>query len=258
MSSWFPDLPKGGWRRIAFMSSATTLIVCVLAVIGMVIGNGLASEQTSAQDYYTTITLASLLTAPIFSYLMVKQVQLHHANEQLHVLATTDFLTGALNRRAFMAHVESRLAADAESAEISSSALFVVDVDYFKTINDRYGHQTGDLALVRIADTLRTGLRYTDLFGRLGGEEFGIYLDDVTPAEAMRIAERCRLAVNACSFTPEGEEHMLSISIGIAITTPGEDFTSLYQQADNRLYLAKEHGRNRIEMAVIRTEGAAC
>ena len=247
MQKWLPELPEDGWRKIALLTGVTTLAVCALAVIGMLVGNALAGEKTSPQDYITTLVLSGFITAPILTYVMIKLQQLHLVNEQLNYLATTDFLTGALNRRAFMAFVEDRLYEDSKAGRNPESALLVIDVDHFKVINDRYGHQTGDIALVRIADTLRANLRSTDLFGRLGGEEFGVYLDDISPIDAVRAAERCRIAINACEFTPEGRDHTLSISVGIALSTAGEDFASLFKQADSRLYLAKEHGRNRIE-----------
>jgi diguanylate cyclase (GGDEF)-like protein len=232
-------------------TGVTTLAVNILAVLGSLLGNSLANRPSLPVDFYTSIVLATLFTVPLFGFLTIKLQELRLANEQLRVFATTDFLTGTLNRRAFMERVEARLVDQVINQSRRGSALLVIDVDHFKVINDRYGHQIGDLALVRIADTICANLRVTDLFGRLGGEEFGVYIDDISAREAVLVAERCRLAINRCSFTPEGERHILSISIGVAISGPGEDFASMFKEADSRLYLAKEHGRNRIEPAFV-------
>jgi diguanylate cyclase len=251
MGGLLPDLPNGGWRKVVLQTGVTTLVVNILAVFGSLIANDLAGRPSLPVDIYTSIALATLFTVPLFGFLTVKLQQLRIANEQLQVFATTDFLTGALNRRAFMERVECRLLEQVTNRRTQGSALLVIDVDHFKVINDRYGHQNGDLALVRIADTICANLRATDLFGRLGGEEFGVYVDDITAREAVMVAERCRLAINRCNFTPQGEKHLLSISIGVAISGPGEVFASMFKEADSRLYLAKEHGRNRIEPAFV-------
>ena len=251
MKMWLPDLPDGGWKKMAAVTGLVTFLVCVLAVTGTMFANILAGRAIEAVSVYTSMVLSIVLTVPIFGFLMIKILELRRANEQLHYFATFDSLTGARNRRSFMEEVEIRLLDKHRCATRPESALLVVDVDHFKVINDRYGHQTGDLALVRIADTLHANLREGDLFGRLGGEEFGIYLDNISPSGAIGLAERCRLSINECRFTPNGEDHVLSISVGVAIASMDEDFTSLFSQADRRLYSAKEHGRNRIESPAI-------
>lgn len=248
MRAFLPRLPDGGWQRVIAATGTTTVIVSILALLGTLAANGIAGKPNHPVDFYTSIGLAALFTIPLFGFLMVKVQQLSHANRQLHLLATTDFLTGTLSRRAFMEEVETSLSKYDQSTYRTESALLVIDVDHFKRINDRYGHQVGDLALIRIADTLRENLRPNDPLCRLGGEEFGVFLDMTSAVEAVGIAERCRRAITECSFSPENEDHELSISIGIAITVPGEDFTSLFKEADNQLYLAKAHGRNRIEL----------
>lgn len=247
MLNWVPELPESGWRKVLKHTSVTTLIVAVLAVFGTLIANSIDGRATEAVDYYASVVLAVLFTVPLYGFLAFKLQQMHLLNRKLHDLATTDFLTGALNRGAFVTNVENHLHDSGTRDNALTSALLVIDVDHFKAINDRYGHQTGDMALVRIADTLRGCLKENTMFGRLGGEEFGVFLEGVTPHEAMRIAESCRIAVGKSIFLPAGETHALSISIGVAFVHPGDDFTSLFKQADTCLYLAKSRGRNRIE-----------
>lgn len=248
MLQWFPDLPAKRWRKVLTNTGLTTFIVATLAVLGTLIANALGDRETIAVDYYASIALAILLTAPVYGVLAVKLQQMELLNARLHDLATTDFLTGALNRFAFVTEVENRLADGVACGKTLTSVLLVIDVDHFKSINDQFGHQSGDIALVRIADTLRETLTEKDLFGRIGGEEFGIFMPDIAPDEAILAAEACRVAVEDCLFTPMGEQQSLSVSIGVALARPHDDFTSLFKHADTCLYLAKSHGRNRVEV----------
>ena len=247
MANWLAELPEQGWRKVLVSTSATSVAVAILAVLGTLIANRIADRPFIAVDFYISFGLAMIFTPPLFGFLAFKLQQMHVLNMQLHNIATTDFLTGALNRGAFVIEVEKRLGNAGDYRDGPHSALFVVDVDHFKSINDKFGHQSGDLALVRMADTLRATIREDDLFGRLGGEEFGIFVDDITSGDAILLAEACRIAITQCPFTPLGNEHPLSVSIGVAFAGAEDDFASLFKHADSCLYLAKSHGRNRIE-----------
>ncbi len=129
----------------------------------------------------------------------------------------------------------------------------MIDLDHFKGINDRYGHDRGDEVLKAFTATTEQLLRSYDLFGRFGGEEFTVLLQSVEPAGALEIAERIRHAVEAgCAG-----EIRFTISIGAAHVAPGqapEDFYRLYHLSDNALYEAKKQGRNRV---VLSEEGPA-
>ncbi len=243
-----PELTFEAWRRVLSHTAVTTLIVAVLAVLGTLTGNWLHGQETARVDYFNAVVLAVVFTVPIYGSLAFKLQQVRLLNLKLHDLASTDFLTGALNRGAFVTNVENRLTDGVTCSKTLTSALLVIDVDHFKSINDQFGHQSGDIALVRIADALRDALRTNDLIGRLGGEEFGIFLPDIAPDEAILMAEACRIAVEHCLFAPLGDEETLSVSIGVALARPQDNFTSLFKQADSRLYLAKSHGRNRVEV----------
>ncbi|PWB41128.1 MAG: hypothetical protein C3F19_07230 [Rhodocyclales bacterium] len=169
-----------------------------------------------------------------------------HKNYQatLERLATTDHLTGLLNRRAFL---------DATEREIRRAhrygqplALVMLDVDHFKRINDSHGHPAGDEVLRRIAATCRGMLRDGDLMGRLGGEEFAITLVQPPLQVASAVAERLRKAVSELGIEFGGERLAVTISLGIAEV--GEGITSLdhlISRADACLYTAKREGRNR-------------
>ncbi len=151
-----------------------------------------------------------------------------------------DWLTGVYNRRGFEARVRSLRA-----GQDVSVALIVCDVDNFKRINDVHGHQSGDKVLTRVAEVLQEAVRKNDVLGRIGGEEFGIFLPATDAPEARRCAERLRAAVEHAVRSPD-DEAPITISAGVAHTDGSESWDALYQRADARLYQAKRAGRNRV------------
>jgi diguanylate cyclase (GGDEF)-like protein len=177
----------------------------------------------------------------------LRHQQLKHLNGQLDVLASTDWLTDCLNRRAFTARTSEKLSSGA------TGTLLVIDADHFKAVNDRFGHEAGDEALQLMARVIRVTARETDFVGRLGGEEFGVFLAGADFTAALVMAERIRFAVSRTPFAPNGESHALSVSIGGATATPVSSFTDLLRLADQQLYGAKAAGRNRIELVIAGT-----
>ena len=171
------------------------------------------------------------------------------ADARLQHLASHDALTGLLNRRAFELELE-RAVAFAKRFGLET-ALIVVDIDHFKLINDTYGHRTGDAALQRLSDLMRSRLRQTDVLGRLGGDEFAIILPGVEQSQARRVADEILdvfrtdrgIAIN-------GEVVAMTASAGIARigaddASPGE----LLAEGDMALYAAKQGGRDRVAEA---------
>ena len=171
------------------------------------------------------------------------------ARDELEAQANTDQLTGLANRRRF---------ASTGSAELTRShrytrplSLLAVDIDFFKRINDRYGHDGGDAVLQRIAGLLRETVRDQDLVARMGGEEFAVVLPEIDLEHARLAAERMRAKVAAMTITmPNGESMVITASFGVATASPDdEDIHVVLQHADRALYRAKESGRNRVEVA---------
>ena len=170
------------------------------------------------------------------------------AEAQLVQLATTDGLTGIANRRHFM----TQAAAELERAlrHRRPLAVLMVDADHFKDVNDRYGHEAGDQALRAIAKLLAHHLRETDLLGRIGGEEFAVLLPDCPTERALLIAQRlCMRMAETRLSGPDGPPFFVTLSIGIAEAHPIEaaNLSALLALADQRLYRAKQAGRNRAE-----------
>lgn len=191
------------------------------------------------------VVVPTILGGPLFVFLSLKLRELRVLNRRLEIVAAHDGLTTLLNRRAFTERVEARL--ESMATDGLAGALFLIDADFFKSINDRYGHATGDRALKAIALRLQDSVREGDIIGRLGGEEFGVLLADVDRLASIQIAERMREAVATMELSsPEGKPVPVSVSVGGVIFDRPVGYSYLYQEADNRLYEAKARGRNRV------------
>jgi diguanylate cyclase (GGDEF)-like protein len=164
--------------------------------------------------------------------------------------AQTDPLTGALNRRAFMARGE-RLVARHRHEDATLSLLFL-DLDHFKSLNDRFGHSGGDDVLTCFVGLVNACIRPSDFLFRMGGEEFCCLLPGTDTEQAQRVAERIRHQVEEASVIVAGQPVRATVSIGIASTeTVGHDLDALIRRADSAVYAAKRSGRNRVEVASV-------
>jgi diguanylate cyclase (GGDEF)-like protein len=164
---------------------------------------------------------------------------------QLRRIATIDGLTGALNRSGFLAAAQSEL--DREPRSGRGMALMMLDVDHFKSINDRYGHAGGDHALKHLVTLLGGRTRRSDLLGRLGGEEFAILLPEIAPEEAEPMARRLVTHIAETPFIYDGQSLGMTVSIGLTFVTRGDrSAEQIIARADDALYRAKGGGRNRV------------
>lgn len=175
-----------------------------------------------------------------------KNRKLQEANETIERLARTDVLTGLANRRALQEAFERESARGKRLGEHLS--LIMADLDHFKSVNDRYGHGTGDQVLARIAAVLASQLRPYDLAARYGGEEFVLLLPGTSIEGAISVAERVRKA--AMEVEVSGVPGPITISLGVATWRIGETPEELIGRADAALYQAKSAGRNRVEAAL--------
>ena len=162
--------------------------------------------------------------------------------------AMVDPLTGIANRRSFLQEgndLMKRYASDARPA-----AVLLIDLDHFKSINDRFGHAIGDRVLQVFAEVAKATLRSSDLVGRLGGEEFAAVLCDAGRDKALALAERIRTSFAEAAAEVDGRPVAASLSIGMVLNADQPlDVPELLRQADQALYHAKERGRNRVELA---------
>ncbi|MBX3172350.1 MAG: GGDEF domain-containing protein [Candidatus Eremiobacteraeota bacterium] len=182
---------------------------------------------------------ASLL-AQVFESAARRQFELE---EQLSREARCDSLTGLFNRRA----LSEILAQEAERSRRYQRPLSILllDIDFFKRVNDRQGHDVGDEVLRHVAITCQKGLRLSDQLGRWGGEEFVVVLPETAPDEALALAERLRETVAKSECSTRGRQVRVTISVGVTSLETGESWESAYPRLDAALYDAKRAGRNR-------------
>nr|WP_295943383.1 GGDEF domain-containing protein [uncultured Acidovorax sp.] len=173
---------------------------------------------------------------------------LHRLTDDLHDMAAHDPLTGLLNRRGLMGALESQFRAN----PAATAHLLIVDIDYFKRINDTYGHKVGDHVLCSVAQVLRQTARQGDLVCRLGGEEFVVIVFDTDGADALRVAERVREAIEQSRLWTDSAHGAIRCTATIGISKPftgAEALDENLQVADAALYRGKVLGRNRLECA---------
>ncbi len=163
---------------------------------------------------------------------------------KLNTLASTDGMTQLNNRRQF----DLMAAAEFERAARYQRPLsfLILDIDHFKSVNDRFGHDVGDKVIMAVAKVCRHGVRGNDIAGRLGGEEFGILLPETEGDEALLFAERLRAEVAALELDAGAERLAVTISVGLASREDASTLELLYKHADLALYDAKHAGRNRV------------
>jgi diguanylate cyclase (GGDEF)-like protein len=184
---------------------------------------------------------------PCWLFTLVDVTEQYVQQKQLQSEATTDPLTGLANRRSFSMAAELEVARARKQQ--SPLALLSLDLDFFKRVNDKYGHATGDVVLVQAARLLKAAMRDGDLAARLGGEEFAALLPNTVLQHAMAVAERIRLGIATSPVVlPDGGSLSVTVSIGVALYHEDEfDLSPAFERADQALYRAKEAGRNRVE-----------
>ncbi|NVD41344.1 diguanylate cyclase [Ensifer sp. HO-A22] len=216
-------------RAIFAASLAVGAALCLAVVVGLLKPAFLPVTTT----YAFFLLIISHFAIALFALVLVKE----RAEAALRRTADTDMLTGVGNRRWFLSQLPRY--------GFEGDALAVMDLDFFKRINDRFGHQAGDKALIAFAETVRANLRSTDCFARLGGEEFGLYLPKTNEVQAKAIVERLRLAIEQLDIRFDGHRVALSVSIGVVAGRRGERSSEeLFSMADAALYQAKDAGRN--------------
>jgi diguanylate cyclase (GGDEF)-like protein len=199
--------------------------------------------------WLTVLSFEALLFTIAIAFILLAMAK--ERTEHRHkTAALIDPLTGIANRRAFLQDGEAQL--KRQAADPRPFAVMLLDLDNFKSINDRFGHACGDRVLQLFAQVGDRCIRRTDLFGRLGGEEFAAVLFDTTRDRAAALAEEIRAGFAALTAEVEGRPVVATVSIGIVISHDAVlDLASLLAQADHALYRAKDNGRNRIEIASI-------
>lgn len=240
----------------AALRLASTAQADILAVLDRLVeyetGNTRDALASNREHYSTTTRLMFLLTgiATLFSLLVARVVTRHVStkNRQLSYQASHDSLTGLINRREFEHRVERAI----RHAHLQSAthALLYLDLDQFKLVNDTCGHAAGDELLQQLSRLLLGSVRNRDTLSRLGGDEFGMLLDNCPLDKAILIANNILKTFEQFQFTWEQSSFTLGISIGVVpIDTNTTDIASAMSAADSACYIAKESGRNQVQVA---------
>lgn len=191
------------------------------------------------------VSLVSYIADLIWSIIEQKQTneQIQQLNSQLERLAMMDELTGLMNRRAFF--VQGAKEISRAQRHQTPLSLLMMDIDEFKTVNDRYGHATGDHVLQHVSNKIVENVRKMDMVARMGGEEFSVLLPNTCAEDAMNLAERVRWAVEreSCQL----QDHIINVTVSIGVASYDQNILNLeaiLRQADDALYQAKNQGRN--------------
>lgn len=241
------DVSPRGWGRVILWTICGTVLCVAVALLVDSFNFHNLSEPALRRAILIDIFVPMGLAIPILLFLTIKLRELAIANERLALYAATDDLTSVLNRAAFTSLVQRYLGAGPDR----HGALLIIDADNFKRINDRFGHDKGDAALRKIAGATKGMLREGDVLGRIGGEEFGIFLPGASLVQAETVAERVRASVAVTEFVPQDERVGLTVSVGGAIFESQVPFSDLFRIADQQLYVAKRRGRNRVSIAAV-------
>ena len=248
------DFSAESWGRV-ILSTVLGTAVCIFASVYVDSFNFAEMDDAHRlRAVMTDVALPLVLAVPLLLFFATKLRDLAIAHHRLAIYAATDSLTQVMNRAAFSAVVEATLAEIRSREARAQGALLIIDADNFKAVNDRYGHDRGDEALIAIASSIKAMVRSPDIVGRLGGEEFGVFLPGAGRDQAESVAERIRQSVSDARFTPAGASHQLSVSVGGAVFDGQVPFSHLFRFADHQLYVAKENGRDRVAIGTVDPE----
>jgi len=220
------------------MIALVAVEIMIAAIYG---GNGWAYL---VREWVISGIITLLVATPMALYFSWQRAMLNELAFELATLAKTDQMSGLLNRTAFFEAMDKSLHTPLGGP--TSGSLLYVDADHFKKLNDRFGHSVGDDAIRMIAEIINATPYEGAIAGRLGGEEFGLFLPDANLKAAVMAAENVRRRVRRLIFDKGPIRQQMSVSIGISMHQAGQPLGELIKQADERMYLAKAQGRNRV------------
>jgi diguanylate cyclase (GGDEF)-like protein len=241
------------WPAIVMFFAHGALFLLRTPMIALLPPASVGSGGVYGSVWMTVLSFEVLLLTISSAFLLLamakERTELRHRKA-----AMVDLLTGIANRRSFL-HDASMLA-KLHIANPRPTAFLVIDLDHFKSINDRFGHAVGDRVLEIFTEAARKSMRGSDLVGRLGGEEFAAVLADTSREKAVAVAERIRDTFAQMAQEVDGHPVCGTVSIGLVHCLERTlDVTELLAQADHALYYAKERGRNRVEVASLDMTG---
>lgn len=247
----FSQSTDGFARRLYSHSSRKILVLLItlIAITLSILFTSIATryiEGANLKNGLIIATIVAAIVAPVISWIFIDMyTKLQETERQMRALVTYDVMTGLLTRQAFYHDAQKYI--DIAERYHEFFALLMLDLDFFKTINDTHGHHAGDHVLEYFGRFLSEHLRTSDIIGRLGGEEFAVVLPNTPIEGAQKIAESLRADLETHPPTLHGVAIPLTVSIGLTSYTgaASPQIDRLLQEADAALYLSKRNGRNR-------------
>ncbi|KAJ54227.1 hypothetical protein ACMU_03835 [Actibacterium mucosum KCTC 23349] len=219
---------------VVFTATITAIAVVTVLVVDWFAYPGPAYARAAAIG----VTNAVILAVPISAYVAVKMHQNWQLTERLQEALRTDPLTGLTSREAFFDHV------DLHGGQLG--VVMMIDIDRFKSVNDRHGHLAGDGVIQQVGNLLRAEFPAPAVLGRFGGDEFVVFIPNMPEHEGAVRAENVRLAAERSVLTAAVHSLKVTVSIGVAAKSELSDFRTALHRADGALYAAKNAGRNRV------------
>jgi diguanylate cyclase (GGDEF)-like protein len=262
LAAYLEAHPNSVSTRLIVNEGIRSSLTCPLVAMGKPVGFLFFSSKTPQtyanvhQDVFRRLAgqLSNIVEkSRLYQQLFELNRELTEARDALKVQATHDALTGLWNRGAILEIVERHVSRAVRGAVPLAVAL--IDIDFFKRVNDTYGHQAGDAVLKEVATRISRAVRHGDFLGRYGGEEFLLMLGSADGRQALEIGERIRLCVAAEPIPAEDESLTVTLSMGMAVIEGAAKVSGTSDQvinvADRALYRAKREGRNRVEVALL-------
>ncbi|MEW9798930.1 GGDEF domain-containing protein [Alteromonas sp. CYL-A6] len=234
------------WRATNNIGSLLLFLACLLGLLSGIYQLYWLFFQTSVAHVVHTTFFIQAVSFSLVGMGLVTQM-LVDEKQNMTEMAFTDPLTRLFNRRGMSKKVENFFSGNA--GPNTTLHLMAIDIDFFKSINDTYGHEAGDVVLEKFADLLVSLVRSSDVCCRLGGEEFVVCLADITTEDALQLAERIREQIALFNVHHDGNTLSFTASIGLADNTGTDSLASLINKADQALYTAKNSGRNKVVLA---------
>lgn len=224
-----------------------TGVAVILTIFATIWNTAELPDDVRMRAFFVACILPIAVAAPTLGYIARQDLRNYRLMREVTRLALTDELTGLANRRAFMGKAEARLMA--QNGCHGQTAAMIIDIDYFKRVNDEYGHDTGDIVLKCVAGQISRALPDASLVARFGGEEFVALVDFDQPTDLHQKVEYLRRAVATAPCWASGQRVLVTISIGVSITKAEDTVSAVLSRADTALYTAKNSGRNQFAIA---------
>lgn len=243
----FTELTRHKWFYVAVVTVAGTIGCLVVSLSLQFLLFGGEDADTFWRGMLIALILPLVIGTPLLLLLGLKFNELSTLKQEHTQELAHDSLTSCLNGALFSAAIDAYPTLMGSRAGRQKGAILVINIDHLRRLNKRIGHSAGDQALRVTAGIIRASVRSGDLVGRIGGDEFGVFLPGATRETAEKVAERIRHAVAEARFEPGGSNWPLSVSVGAVVFEAEIDVDDLLRAADSQMQVAKERGRNRIE-----------